>query len=59
MTIEKEEELEGLKAAGRLVARTLDAMSKALEPGITTRELDQLGRQMLELEGARSAPELT
>jgi len=30
-----------------------------LEPGITTRELDQLGRAMLELEGARSAPELT
>ena len=48
-----------LQAAGRVVARTLDAMSKALEPGITTRELDQLGRQMLELEGARSAPELT
>lgn len=59
MTVEHEHELEGLKAAGRLVARTLEAMGKALEPGITTRELDQLGRQMLELEGARSAPELT
>jgi methionyl aminopeptidase len=59
MTIEHEHELEGLKAAGRLVARTLEAMGKALEPGITSRELDQLGRQMLELEGASSAPELT
>lgn len=59
MTIGSEEELEKLKAAGRLVARTLQAMGAALEPGITTRELDQLGRQMLEREGARSAPELT
>ncbi len=59
MTIEHEYELEGLKAAGRLVARTLEAMGKALEPGITPKELDQLGREMLELEGARSAPEIT
>ena len=59
MTIGSEEELEKLKAAGRLVARTLKTMGEALEPGITTRELDQIGRRMLETEGARSAPELT
>jgi len=59
MTIGSEEELEKLKTAGRVVARTLAAMGKALEPGITTRELDQLGRRMLEEAGARSAPELT
>jgi methionyl aminopeptidase len=59
MTIGSEEEFEKLKAAGRLVARTLKAMGEALEPGITTRELDQIGRRMLEAEGARSAPELT
>ncbi|WP_397399628.1 type I methionyl aminopeptidase [Phenylobacterium sp.] len=59
MTIGNEDELEKLKAAGVLVARTLQAMGQALEPGITTRELDQIGRQMLEREGARSAPELT
>lgn len=59
MTIGSAEELEKLKAAGRLVARTLKAMGEALEPGITTRELDQIGRRMLEAEGARSAPELT
>lgn len=59
MTIGSEEELEKLKASGRLVARTLKAMGEALEPGITTRELDALGRAMLEAEGARSAPELT
>lgn len=59
MTIGNEDELEKLKAAGALVARTLQAMGQALEPGITTRELDQIGRRMLELEGARPAPELT
>ncbi|WP_068877157.1 MULTISPECIES: type I methionyl aminopeptidase [unclassified Phenylobacterium] len=59
MTIGSEEDLEKLRAAGRLVARTLKAMGEALEPGITTRELDQIGRRMLEAEGARSAPELT
>ena len=59
MTIGNDEELEKLKAAGQLVARTLQAMGQALEPGITTRELDQIGRRMLETEGARSAPELT
>ncbi|MFN3584248.1 type I methionyl aminopeptidase [Phenylobacterium sp.] len=59
MTIGSEDELEKLKAAGRLVARTLKAMGEALEPGMTTRELDDLGRRMLEDSGARSAPELT
>ncbi|WP_374573474.1 type I methionyl aminopeptidase [Phenylobacterium sp.] len=59
MTIGNEDELDKLKTAGRLVARTLEAMGKALEPGITTAELDALGRRMLEREGARSAPEIT
>lgn len=58
MTIESEDQLDKLRSVGRLVARTLAAMGKALEPGITTRELDGLGRAMLEKEGARSAPEL-
>jgi methionyl aminopeptidase len=59
MTIGSEDELEKLKVAGRIVARTLTAMGQALEPGITTRELDQIGRRMLEDAGARPAPELT
>lgn len=59
MTIGSEDELEKLKVAGRVVARTLKAMGEALEPGITTRELDDIGRRLLELDGARSAPELT
>ncbi len=59
MTIENEDQLEKLRAVGKLVARTLAAMGEALEPGMTTRELDDLGRALLEKEGARSAPELT
>jgi methionyl aminopeptidase len=59
MTIGSEDELEKLKTTGRVVAKALKAMGEALEPGITTRELDQIGRRLLELEGARSAPELT
>ncbi|MBI1686168.1 type I methionyl aminopeptidase [Caulobacter hibisci] len=59
MTIEHEDQLEKLRVIGNLVARTLAAMGAALEPGMTTRELDDIGRALLEAEGARSAPELT
>ncbi len=59
MTIENEEQLDKLRTVGSLVARTLAAMGKALEPGMTTRELDDIGRALLEKEGARSAPEIT
>ncbi|WP_341988301.1 type I methionyl aminopeptidase [Azorhizobium sp. AG788] len=59
MTIESEDQLDKLRTVGRLVARTLAAMGKALEPGMTTKELDDLGRALLEQDGARSAPHLT
>jgi methionyl aminopeptidase len=57
MTIGSEDQLDRLKHAGKVVARTLTAMGRALEPGMTTKELDDLGRALLEREGARSAPE--
>ena len=57
MTITEEDELEGLKVIGRIVANTLQLMSRSVEPGITTHELDEIGRRALELEGAVSAPE--
>src|SRR5436190_1603428 len=59
MTIEHETQLEKLRHVGSLVARTLKAMAAALEPGMTTAELDALGRALLEKEGARAAPEST
>jgi methionyl aminopeptidase len=59
MTITNAEELDGLQAIGRIVANTMQAMARAMEPGMTTRELDGIGRQCLEAAGARSAPEVT
>jgi len=58
MTVSSEDELTALKEIGRIVANTLEAMGKAIEPGMTTRELDDVGRELLEAAGARSAPEL-
>lgn len=58
MTISSEAELEGLRIIGRIVAQVLKAMGAALEPGMTTQELDDFGRALLERQGARSAPEL-
>lgn len=57
MTITQEAELEGLKAIGRIVANTMQAMARAMEPGMTTRELDEIGRGLLEAAGAVSAPQ--
>jgi methionyl aminopeptidase len=47
-----------LREIGGIVARTLQGMGAALEPGITTAELDAIGRKLLEDAGAKSAPEL-
>ena len=58
MTITNQDELDGLQAIGRIVANTLQAMAQAMQPGMTTRELDGMGRQCLEIEGAQSAPEV-
>lgn len=44
MTIDNDNDLEALKRIGAIVANTLHAMGKALEPGVTTRELDEIGR---------------
>ncbi len=59
MTIETEEDLLKLKAIGRIVALTLQKMMKATEPGMTTWELDQIGKTLLEGYGANSAPKVT
>lgn len=59
MTITQQEELDGLQAIGRIVANTMQAMAKAMKPGMTTAELDQIGRNLLERDGAVSAPEST
>lgn len=58
MTVSGDEDLAGMKEIGRVVANTLEAMGKAIEPGMTTRELDEIGRRLMEQAGARPAPEM-
>lgn len=57
MTITRQDEFDGLKRIGRIVADTLREMAAALEPGMTTRDLDAIGRASLERAGASSAPQ--
>jgi methionyl aminopeptidase len=59
MSIESEADLIALRKIGRIVANCLQVMGKALEPGMTTRELDGIGEKYLDLHGARSAPKLS
>lgn len=58
MTVSSDDDLVGLKRIGRIVADTLELMGRAIEPGITERELDRIGRDSLEAAGARPAPEM-
>jgi methionyl aminopeptidase len=56
MTIDGPDDLEGLRRAGRVVAEARDAMLAAVAPGVTTADLDAVGRRVLRAHGARSAP---
>ena len=57
MRIESERDIEGLRAVGRAVARTLLAMRDAAEAGVSTRALDELDARCLADFGARSTPQ--
>lgn len=59
MTIENEAELAALLRIGRIVGLTLQHMAAALEPGMSTAALDEIGARFLRRQGARSAPILT
>ena len=58
MSIEGPEDLEALRRIGAVVARARDAMLSEVRPGISTQELDEVGRDVLKAHGARSAPQL-
>lgn len=58
MSVTTEEELKGLRRAGRAVATAMNEMFAAVREGITTLELDRVGADALARSGARSAPEL-
>ncbi|MBN8489945.1 MAG: type I methionyl aminopeptidase [Burkholderiales bacterium] len=59
MTIETQDDVVALQRVGRIVALTLHSMLDAAQPGMTTRELDAIGGQLLQSHGARSAPKLS
>ena len=46
MTIDKQEDLDALIRAGRVVAEARQAMVEAVTPGTTTGELDAVGREV-------------
>lgn len=58
MSITTEEELQGMQAAGAVVAQMLEAMKQAAQPGVTTAELDAIGASVMREQGAKSAPSL-
>lgn len=58
MTAESEADIQGLMAAGRAVRAAFEAMKRRARAGVSTAELDRIGREVLERFGARSAPQL-
>lgn len=56
MTIDNDDDLIGLTFAGRVVAEAREAMLAAVAPGVTTGDLDAVGRGILDRHGARPAP---
>ncbi len=59
MSITLESELTGIKKISEAVAITLKEMRNYSKPGMTARELDDFGGQILNDLGAKSAPRLT
>lgn len=58
MSINGPDELAGMRAAGAIVRRMLDAMRQSVRSGVTTAELDEVGAGVMRQHGAKSAPAL-
>lgn len=56
MSIESDGDLDAMREAGRITTETLDALQHAVAEGITTGELDAIAKDVLDRNGARSAP---
>jgi methionyl aminopeptidase len=59
MTLSSQDDLEGMRRVGRLVAAAIQEMKTAVRVGMTTAELDAVGAEFLRRRGARSAPQFT
>ncbi len=49
------DQIEGIRVAAQLVARTLEELGRRVRPGVTTAELDQLAETIIRDHGARPA----
>jgi methionyl aminopeptidase len=58
MSIETPEELAGLRAAGSVVSLMLESMKAAVDVGVSTAELDEVGASVMRQHCSRSAPSL-
>lgn len=56
MSISKESELEGMKRISEVVGTTLRLMREHAQVGMSTKELDEFGGEILKSHGAKSAP---
>jgi methionyl aminopeptidase len=56
MSIRNRRDLEKLRAIGRIVREALDRTAAAVQPGITTAELDRIGARVLAERGAEAGP---
>ncbi len=59
MSITNETELTGMQKASNAVAKTLKSMIQYAQVGMSTKELDEYGAEILQSMGANSAPALT
>ena len=55
ITIKSDKEISYMREAGRIIADIMNRMEKAIEPGITTRELDNICRKQIKLNKVKSA----
>jgi methionyl aminopeptidase len=55
IVIKSEEDLRGMRAAGRVTAHVCEALAAAVGPGVTTGELDRLAGEWIAKAGGRSA----
>ncbi len=47
-----------MRAAGKVVRKMIEAMKQAVRPGVTTRELDEVGAEVMRQQGAKSGPRM-
>src|SRR5690349_16904616 len=55
VSVKSDRELEAMRAAGQIVADTLLEVRAAVEPGMTTRELDRIAERAIRERGAEPA----